>query len=136
MFAVNVKAIYFGTREALKRINDGGRIVNISSIVAKHAFPDLTAYNATKGAVEVLTFNFAKMAGERNITVNAVAPGATLTDMAPWLESPDGKNMALSQQSLKRIGQPTDIAEVVLALAAGMGWVTGQSIDASGGWAL
>jgi 3-oxoacyl-[acyl-carrier protein] reductase len=136
MFAVNVKAVYFGIRSAISRLNDNGRIVNISSLVSRRAFPDLTAYCSTKGAVDVMTFNFAKMLGERGITVNSVQPGATLTDMSAWLESPQGAEMAQGMQALKRVGKPEDIAKVVTSVVADMGWVTGETIAAGGGWVL
>ena len=84
-FAINVKALFFSTRAVIERINDGRRVINISSIVADVAFPDILTYSATKGAVNTLTLNFAQHLGTRGITVNAVAPGATRTDMSAWL---------------------------------------------------
>jgi 3-oxoacyl-[acyl-carrier protein] reductase len=136
-FAVNVRSMFFSIRAALERIQDGGRIINISSIVAKHAFPDLIPYDATKGAVDVITRNFAQFLGPRNITVNAVAPGATRTDMSAWLNSVEGAANATAMQALKRVGEPQDIADVVAFLAShDARWVTGQIIDASGGWKL
>jgi 3-oxoacyl-[acyl-carrier protein] reductase len=136
-FAVNVRALFFASREAMPRLNDGGRIVNVSSIVADIAFPDVMTYSATKGAVNTLTINLAQHLGARNITVNAVSPGATRTDMSAWLNDPAGAENAKSLQALKRIGEVDDIADVV-AFYAGPDsrWITGQITHVSGGWKL
>ncbi len=136
-FAINVKAVFLSTRAALNRLNDGGRVINISSIVSKHAFPDIIPYDATKGAVDVLTRNFAQYLGPRNITVNAIAPGATRTDMSDWLNSEEGAGNAKNMQALKRVGEADDIADAVAFLAGSDSrWITGQIIDVSGGWKL
>jgi 3-oxoacyl-[acyl-carrier protein] reductase len=136
-FAINVKALFFSTRAAISRLHDGGRIVNISSIVADIAFPDVLPYSATKGAVDTLTLNFAQYLGPRGITVNAVAPGATRTDMSAWLNDPTGAENAKSMQALKRVGEAEDIADAVAFFASeDSRWVTGQVVQVSGGWKL
>lgn len=133
-FAINVKALFFSTRAAIERMNDGGRIINISSIVADIAYPDVLTYSATKGAVNTLTLNFAQHLGARGITVNAVAPGAIRTDMSAWLNDAAGADNAKSMQALKRVGEADDIADVVSFVAGNDSrWITGQVIHVSGG---
>jgi 3-oxoacyl-[acyl-carrier protein] reductase len=137
LFNVNVKALYFSTLAAESRLSDGGRVVNISSIVADTPFPDVMAYSATKGAVNTLTINFAKLFGPRGITVNSLSPGATRTDMGAWLNDPAGAANATGLQALKRVGESEDIADVAsFLLGNDSRWVTGQTIAASGGWGL
>lgn len=136
-FAINVKALFFSTRAAIERINDGGRVINISSIVADVAYPDILTYSATKGAVNTLTLNFAQHLGTRGITVNAVAPGATRTDMSAWLNDDAGAENAKSMQALKRVGEADDISDVVSFFAGpDSRWVTGQVVHVSGGCKL
>jgi 3-oxoacyl-[acyl-carrier protein] reductase len=137
VFNVNVKSLFFITQKLLPHIADGGRIINISSVVSRIYFPDIMAYSATKGAVDVLTKHLAAEVGVRGITVNAVAPGAIETDMSAWLASDQGIQTAHAMQSLKRVGTASDIAGVVAFLAGNdSAWVTGQSIEASGGTKL
>ena len=95
----------------------------------------LSVYSATKGAVNVLVRNIAKELGQRGIRVNAVSPGAIDTDMGQvLLSTDDGREMIKGLQALKRIGQPDDVADAVLFLASNHSrWVTGESIDTSGG---
>jgi 3-oxoacyl-[acyl-carrier protein] reductase len=134
MMQVNVKAPFFVVQEALPRLNDGGRIINLSSVVTRVAFPVYTAYGLTKAAIDNLTLMLAAQLGERGITVNAVSPGATDTDMAAWVRSPEGEQQVLTMNAIKRVGQPKDIAAVINFLASdAAGWVTGQTIEASGG---
>lgn len=137
-FDINVKGLFFITQKALPRLRDNGRILNVSSSVARVAFPGITAYSATKGAVDVLTLHLAPLAGERGITVNSISPGATDTDMnASWLKSPEAQKQIASQQALHRVGKAQDIAGVALILSLPeAGWITGQAIDASGGFNL
>lgn len=134
VFQVNVKSLFFITKLAVDRIRDGGRIINISSIVSRTSFPGITAYAMTKGAVDVFTLQMAGVLGARGITVNAVAPGATETDMSPWLKEDHGVAMIKQMQALPRVGKPEDVAAVVaFAASSDAGWVTGQVLDASGG---
>ncbi len=134
---VNLKAPFFIIQRLLTHIADGGRIINISSMGVRAAFPDMAAYAPAKAGLEALTRLLAAQLGSRGITVNAVLPGATATDMNVRASDPTiGKEIARSI-ALGRVGQPDDIASVVAFLASDDGrWVTGQSIDASGGQRL
>jgi NAD(P)-dependent dehydrogenase (short-subunit alcohol dehydrogenase family) len=137
LFAVNVRAPYFITEASLPRLRDGGRIINVSSIVVRHALPMILAYNGTKGAIDVFTRNYALVLGSRSITVNAVAPGAIETDMDPWLQEQSGKDFVHANQALPRVGQPRDIADAIAFLASDDArWITGTVVEASGGWKL
>ena len=135
LFAVNVRAPFLLTQALEPHISDNGRIIVLSSVVGRTAFPGVTPYAMTKGAVNVFVLNLAQQLGSRGITVNAVSPGPIDTDMsAGWLRSGDGAAEAISMQALKRLGQPGDVAEVVAFIASpAAGWITGQDIDASGG---
>jgi len=134
-FAVNVRAPYFLVQQLLPLLGEGSSVIFLSSVVARAAFDNLSAYSATKGAVEVITRNFAKELGPRGIRVNAIAPGAIDTDMArDFLGSEESREYVKSIQALKRIGQPDDIADAVLFLASDQSrWVDGRSIEVSGG---
>ncbi|HZF35595.1 MAG TPA: glucose 1-dehydrogenase [Candidatus Angelobacter sp.] len=132
VFAVNVFGVAEMTRAAAPHLPDGGRVINTSSIGARAAIPGLSAYIASKAAVDALTRSFAAELGPRGITVNAVAPGTTDTDML--IRDPKFLDEAIAKTPLGRVGQPADIAGTVAFLAsADAGWVTGQVIDASGG---
>lgn len=134
LIAVNLRAPFFLAQEAASRMNDGGRIVNLSTVAVRLPFGAVAAYSVSKGGVDVLTRVLAAEFGERNITVNAVAPGAIQTDMAEFLNEPEGVELAKSKQALKRVGQPEEIAEAVGFLASPSGrWVTGQVVEVSGG---
>jgi 3-oxoacyl-[acyl-carrier protein] reductase len=124
LFDTNVKGVFFLVQAALPRLRENGRVVTLSSGLSRYANVMYTAYSATKGA--------------RGITVNAVAPGATDTDMtAGWIRSEAGRNMLLSRQAIKRIGVAPDIADIISFLAGtDSRWVTGQRIEASGGSSL
>jgi len=138
LFATNVRAPFFLVQGVLDRLRDGGRIVNLSSAVTRIAIPDILAYAMTKGTIDTFTRVLAQALGPRGITVNAVAPGYVLTDMNAWLiDNPDGQREASSNVALGRIGRPDDIADIVAYLASDDArWITGQTLDASGGTAL
>ncbi|WP_314411648.1 glucose 1-dehydrogenase [Streptomyces sp. DSM 40484] len=139
VFAVNVRAPFFITQQALPRLRDGGRIINISSSVARLATPAMIAYGATKGALDNFSLTLAKELGPRGITVNSVAPGTVLTDAsaATLLNDPQAEEQAAALAALGRIGRPEDMADIVAFLASDDArWVTGQVIDATGGMAL
>ncbi|MDZ8242282.1 MAG: SDR family oxidoreductase [Nostoc sp. ChiQUE01a] len=139
VFAVNVKAPFFLIQQALPRLRDGGRIINISSVVTRIAFPDnVAAYCLTKGAINTLSLVLAAKLGLRNITVNSLAPGVTDTDInASWLHRPDSQSFVKNVTALGRVGEPEDIADVAAFLASPDGrWVTGQYLEASGGFRL
>ena len=133
-YAVNVRAPFLLSVALADRLADDASVVFTSSIVAKTHFDGVPAYSITKGAIDTLVRHLAAHWGPRGIRVNAVAPGAILTDMSAWLEDPEGAAGAKGMQALKRVGQPEDIASVVAFLAGrDAGWVTGQVIDTSGG---
>ncbi|HEX9079732.1 MAG TPA: glucose 1-dehydrogenase [Desulfuromonadaceae bacterium] len=138
LFDVNVKGPFFMVQRSLPLLRDGGRIINLSSVVTRFANPGIAAYSMTKGAINTLTLLLAAQLGPRGITVNAVAPGATDTDMnAAWLREPEARESVAAATALGRVGQPLDIASVVAFLASpDCGWITGQCIEASGGMHL
>ncbi|WP_330181644.1 SDR family oxidoreductase [Nocardia sp. NBC_01503] len=138
LFATNVRAPFFLVQGLLDRLREGGRVVNVSSVLTRVAIPDALAYTMTKGAIDSFTRVLAHQLGPRGITVNAVSPGFTLTDMnAALIDNPDGQREASANVALGRLGRPADVADVVAFLAGDDArWVTGQTIDASGGTAL
>lgn len=134
---INMRSLFFVTKHMLPKLKDGGRIINVSSAVARTAFPGIPAYSATKGFVDVLTLQLAAYLGPRQITVNAVAPGAIDTQMSGWIHQPGGTDTLKQIQALPGIGKPEHVAGVVSFLAGPDGsWTTGQSVDASGGTKL
>jgi NAD(P)-dependent dehydrogenase (short-subunit alcohol dehydrogenase family) len=137
-FAVNVRAPYFLVQQLLPLLVPGSSVVLVSSLTARAAFDYTSVYSATKGAIEVLARNLAKELGPRGIRVNAIAPGATETELAhALLGTEEGKERIKSLQALKRVGQPDDIADVVLFLASDQSrWIDGRSIEVSGGSSL
>jgi NAD(P)-dependent dehydrogenase (short-subunit alcohol dehydrogenase family) len=137
-FDTNVKGVLFVTQHALPLMPDGGRIVNVSSMVSDNAYPGSVAYAASKAAVDSITLSLAAGLGGRGITVNAVAPGATRTDFLAALNDNPERMAALEDgAALGRIGEPEDIARIVVFLASDdAGWITGERIRASGGMHL
>jgi 3-oxoacyl-[acyl-carrier protein] reductase len=137
VFAVNVKAPHFIVKQGLDRLRDGGRVINISSGLARTAvMPDKMAYAMTKAALDVLTRDLSKLLGPRGITVNSVAPGIIDTDnTAGFLRaSEEAWAQAAAISALGRVGTPADVADVVAFLASDAGrWVTGSWMDATGG---
>jgi NAD(P)-dependent dehydrogenase (short-subunit alcohol dehydrogenase family) len=137
MIAINLRAPFFVMQQALPRLVDGGRIVNISSTAARIGYAETPLYAATKAALESLTLSTAKRLGPRGITVNAVAPGATRTDLNPLARDPESAKQIAAETILGRVGEPEDIADVVAFLASSQAhWITGQVIEASGGLRL
>jgi NAD(P)-dependent dehydrogenase (short-subunit alcohol dehydrogenase family) len=132
---LNVKAPLFVTQQALSRINDGGRIINISSFVTRVASPGVFTYSMSKGAIDTFTLLLAKQLGSRNITVNAIQPGIINTEMnAGTLQNTEGQKYAAGLSAFGRWGEPEDIADIAAFLASpDSRWVTGQLLDASGG---
>lgn len=136
--AINIhyKGVFFLTQKALPFLNDGGRIINISSGLARFSFPGSSAYGSMKGAVEVLTRYLAKELGSRGIAANVVAPGAIETDFGGG-HTRDNKEVnaqIASFTALGRAGLPDDIGGVVAFLCSDDGrWINGQRIEVSGG---
>ncbi|MFE6335852.1 SDR family oxidoreductase [Streptomyces sp. NPDC057798] len=134
VFAINTKAPFFIIQRGLDRLRDGGRIVNISSVATRVAFPPIVSYTMTKAALDYLTLSLAQELGPRGITVNAVAPGYTDTEINPTLAVPEIRRRYSEASTFGRLGDPVDIADVVSFVASDDArWVTGQWIDASGG---
>jgi 3-oxoacyl-[acyl-carrier protein] reductase len=134
MMAVNAKAVFLALRYAARHMRDGGRIINLSTLNTVIAGPGLTAYAGSKGAVEQFTAVAARELGARGITVNAVLPGATDTDLLRATNSPEGLAFAKRMTTLGRLGEPADIADVVAFLAGpDARWLTGQRLHATGG---
>lgn len=136
---VHFKGVYFLTQKLLPLMNDGGRIVNISSGLARVALPGSSAYGAAKGAVEVLTRYLAKELGPRRITANVVAPGAIQTDFSGGMvrDNPEINKRVAEMTALGRAGVADDIGPMIAALLSEENrWVNGQRIEVSGGMAL
>lgn len=132
--AVNLKGTFNTLREAARVLRDGGRVINFSTSVVGTLLPTYGVYTATKAAVEVFTSILAKELRGRNITVNAVAPGPTATDLFLNGKPQDLIDKMALMAPLERLGQPTDIASVVSFLAGPDGaWVNAQTLRANGG---
>ena len=134
LFDTNVKGVVATTIAVLPQMNDGGRIINISSGAARGKFAGFSFYAATKAALEALTRGWAQDLGKRQITVNAIAPGTTATDMLEQGLPEEMKKEFINKTALGRIGEAADIADAVAFLASSDGrWVTGQTLDCDGG---
>jgi len=134
LLAINVKGTFNTMRLAAKRLRQGGRIVNFSSSVVGLAMPGYSVYAGTKSAVETMTNIFAKELRGRNISVNAVAPGPTATDLFLKGKTDDQIAHLAKMPPLERLGQPEDIAATVSFLVGpDGGWVNGQTLRTNGG---
>lgn len=136
---VHFKGVFFLTQKLLPLLADGGRIINISSGLARFALPGYAAYASMKGAIEVFTRYLAKELGPRGIAANVVAPGAIATDFGGGAVRDNAQLNAFvaSQTALGRVGQPDDIGGVVASLLTpANGWINAQRIEASGGMFL
>jgi 3-oxoacyl-[acyl-carrier protein] reductase len=134
LFAVNVRAPYFLVQQLLPTLCKDSSIVLLSSLAAHATVGTLSAYAATKGAVDTLVKHFASALGERGIRVNAVAPGVVETDMSKFAKTDAGRAFTLGMQALKRIAQPDDIAAAVVFLASDEArWITGDTLRVDGG---
>ncbi|MEO6632161.1 MAG: SDR family oxidoreductase [Mucilaginibacter sp.] len=139
LFNIHLKGVFFLTQNALPLINDGGRIVNLSSGLARFSFPGYAAYAAMKGGIEVLTRYLAKELGARGIAVNVVAPGAIETDFGGGAvrDTPELNKQIAGATALGRVGLPDDIGSVVAFLCTeDAKWVNAQRIEVSGGMML
>ena len=133
MHRINIRGTFLVNREAARRVRSGGAIINFSTSVTKLALPTYTGYSASKGAVEAMTPIFAKELAGKDITVNAVAPGPTATPL--FLDGKDQETVDRMAQMnpMKRLGEPSDVAEVVAFLAGPGRWINGQTVYANGG---
>jgi len=134
LFAVNVRAPFFLVQQLLPVLCTGSTIIFTSSLAAHASVGALSAYAATKGAIDTLVKHLAALLGPRGIRVNAVAPGVIDTDMSSFVRSNEGRDTTLGMQALQRIGHPDDVADVVSFLASDAArWVTGDTIQVGGG---
>ncbi|QMS86236.1 glucose 1-dehydrogenase (plasmid) [Nostoc edaphicum CCNP1411] len=135
LFAINVRGMLLCSHEAVKYFGErGGKIINISSNVTKFSVPTTSVYSATKGAVNALTKVLAAELGPRGITVNAVAPGSTDTELLKVGVSEEVRQQLPQNTPLRRLGTPEDIAQVVAFFVSDNAhWVTGEVLYASGG---
>ncbi len=132
MFALNAKGTFFTLQEAGTHLQEGGRIIFISSGATAMSYPGAAVYKGSKAAGEQFVQTLAKELGPRQITVNTVSPGFTETDMLP--KDPAFRNSGIKMSPLGRLGQPRDIADVVYFLVSEEGgWITGNNIQAGGG---
>jgi len=136
MMNIHLKGVFFLTQSLLTLIADGGRIVNLSSGLARFSYPGYSSYAVMKGAIEVLTRYLAVELGPRGIAVNTVAPGAIATDFGGGAVRDNANVNAhiAAQTALGRVGLPDDIGGVISSLLSDDNrWINGQRIEASGG---
>lgn len=136
---IHLKGTFFFTQRLLPLLADGGRILNVSTGLARFALPGYAAYAAMKGGIEVLTRYLAKELGGRGIRVNVIAPGAIATDFGGGMvrDNQQVNGFIASQTALGRVGLPDDIGQAVaLLLSEEAGWVNAQRVEVSGGMFL
>lgn len=136
---VHLKSVYFLTQQSLPIMNDGGRIINISSGTTRFCVPGYSMYASMKAAIETFTRYLAKEIGARGMTANVLAPGAIETDFngAAIRSNPQLKEYLASQTALGRVGEATDIGGIVAFLCSPeAAWINAQRIEASGGMFL
>ncbi|MGI4764519.1 MAG: SDR family NAD(P)-dependent oxidoreductase [Janthinobacterium lividum] len=134
LFAVNVRAPYFLIQQLLPILKEGSSVVFTSSLAAHAAVGNLSAYAATKGAIDTLVKHFALILGAKGVRVNAVAPGVVDTDMSSFAKTDAGRDFTLGIQALKRVAQPDDIADAIAFLASDAArWVSGDTLRVDGG---
>jgi 3-oxoacyl-[acyl-carrier protein] reductase len=129
----NVRGTFVVDQQAVRRVRDGGAIINFSTSVIKRALPTYATYAASKGAIDAITMILAKELRGRDITVNTVAPGPTATAMFVTGKDQATLNAAGQASALGRLGEPEDIASVVAFLAGPARWINGQVIYCDGG---
>lgn len=133
-YVINVKGPYFAIQQALKHMNKGGRIINFSTSVVGVMYPTYSAYASTKGAVEQITRQLTKELGPAGITINTVAPGPINTELFTAGKSAEQIQATANSNAFGRMGEPEDVAGVVLFLASEESrWITGQTIRVNGG---
>jgi 3-oxoacyl-[acyl-carrier protein] reductase len=134
LFAVNVRAPFFLVQQLLPILREGSSVIFLSSLAAHAAVGTLSAYAATKGAVDTLVKHFAAVLGPRGIRVNAVAPGVVATDMSSFAKTDEGREATTLMQALKRVAQPDDIAGAIAFLASDAArWISGDILRVDGG---
>jgi NAD(P)-dependent dehydrogenase (short-subunit alcohol dehydrogenase family) len=139
VYNVHFKGVFFLTQKLLPLIKDGGRIINISSGLARFSIQGSSAYGSMKGAVEVLTRYLAKELGPRGIAVNTVAPGAIATDFSGGMvrDNPEVNKRVAEMTALGRVGQPDDIGPMIASLLSEDNrWINAQRIEVSGGMSV
>jgi 3-oxoacyl-[acyl-carrier protein] reductase len=138
MFANNVRGPFFLTQALYGKLNDYGRVINISSTGARLTDPNIIIYTMAKAAVDAFTRVLAQDLGKRGITVNSVAPGFTAGPTNAYIvDDPVAAKQVTDVTALNRFGQPEEIADVVYFFASPLGrWVTAQHVEASGGFKL
>jgi 3-oxoacyl-[acyl-carrier protein] reductase len=134
LFAVNVRAQSFLLQQLLPVLGDGSSVILLSFLAAHAAVGELSAYAATKGAIDTLVKHFAFALGGRGIRVSAVAPGVVDADLSSFTKTDAGRDATLAMQALKRVAAPDDIADVLAYLASDQArWITGDTIRVDGG---
>ena len=136
---IQFKGPFFLTQRLLPLLQDGGRILNVSSGLARFALPGYAAYAAMKGAMEVLTRYQAKELGGRGISVNIIAPGAIETDFGGGVvrDNAEVNRHIAAQTALGRVGLPDDIGDAIAALLSDeLAWMNAQRVEVSGGMFL
>lgn len=132
---VNLKGTFFACQQAMKYMQRGGKIINISTSLTSTMFPAYSVYAASKGAVEQITRHLSKEFGYKEITINAIAPGPIKTELFMQGKSEDQIEMLKNMTSFKRLGETQDIADVVeLLISDKASWITGQTIKVNGGF--
>lgn len=130
IFDINTKGVFFTLQHAARRLRDNGRIIVTSTGGTRILMTELSLYLGSKGAVEQFVRVLARELGPRGITVNALSPGFTDTDMLPDRD----REIAAGQSPFNRVGTPSDVADVAVYLSGpGARWITGQNIAAGGG---
>lgn len=136
-YNTNIAGIMFLTQAVLPHLRSPGRIINISSVGARSGFASLSLYSSSKGALEALTRSWAGELGKDGTTVNAVAPGPVQSDMLDTIPPAIVKAQKEGTPVEQRVGTPREIADVVSWLASNeSSWVSGQTINVSGGWTM
>jgi NAD(P)-dependent dehydrogenase (short-subunit alcohol dehydrogenase family) len=139
LYQVHVKGVFFLTQKLLPLMNDGGRIVMLSSGTTRIIFPGSGAYASMKGAIEILALYLAKELGARRIAVNTVAPGAIATDFSGGMvrDNPEVNRVVAGMTALGRAGVPDDIGPMIASLLSEENrWVNAQRIEVSGGMSI
>ena len=134
LFAVNVRAPFFLVQQLLPILGERSSVILVTSLAARATAGNISAYAATKGALDTLVIHFAAALGPRGIRVNGVAPGVVATEMSSFTKTDAGRATALGMQAFKRLAQPEDIAGAVAFLASDAArWITGDTLRVDGG---